>query len=289
MNNMIDIDNEIEIFKRSLKGKAQNTSYNYCVTIRQFLSWVNENGHEDMIEEDVDIDAFEFIIEEFKGELFSEYNYEIKTINCKCDGINAYLKHKNINFHMNREKIQSQSFINDMMTNEELKSIALCAKENGDYRTYALIHSFFYTGARISELLQLKVKDIHKNEVMVKGKGGKYRKLFIPNKMKNILVDYFENHRNDTSPTALFTGERGPTTRSTVNKNLKKYFKILEFDEDKMLTPHVIRHIFTKNLMSKGVSISAIKQLLGHSLTTTDIYGQLSKKELMDILEELEF
>lgn len=286
---MFDIEREIEIFKRSLKSKSQNTVYNYGITLHQFLTWIVENSYEYIFEEDVDKEEIESIAEEYKGKLFSSYNYEIKTINCKFDGINAYFKHKNVDCHINREKIQAQTFINDMLSNEELKAIALCAQENGDYRTYAFVHSFFYTGARISELLQLKVRDLSKNEVMVKGKGGKYRKLFIPNKLKNILIEYSEHYRKDTNAVSLFTGERGAITRSTVNKDLDRYFKMLEYDEEKKLTPHVIRHIFTKNLMSKGVSISAIKQLLGHSLTTTDIYGQLSKKELMDILENLDF
>lgn len=286
---MFDIEQELELFNRSLKSKSTNTSYNYLITVRQFLTWIIENGYEFIFEEDVEKEQLEAIMEEYKGELFSEYNYEIKTINCKCDGINAFFRYKGLNCHIDREKIQNQTFINDMLTNSELKEIALCAKENGDYRTYAIINSFFYTGARISELLQLKVRDLNKNEVMIKGKGGKYRKIFITNKLKDILIEYNEYHRKNTSPTALFTGERGAVTRSTVNKNLDKYFKILDFEEDKKITPHVIRHIFTKNLMSKGVSISAIKQLLGHSLTTTDIYGQLSKKELMEILDNLDF
>lgn len=287
---MFDLENEILLFTKSLKQKSSNTIYNYSITIRQFFNWIVENGYEFIIEdEDVEKEQLQAIVEEYKDELFSSNNYEIKTINCKCDGLNAYFKYKDLNCHIYREKVQSQTFINDMLTNEELKEIANCAKENNDFRTYAIIHSFFYTGARISELLQLKVRDLNKNEVMIKGKGGKYRKLFIPNKLKDILIEYNEYHRRDTSPTALFTGERGALTKSTVNKNFNKYFDILGYDEDKKLTPHVIRHIFTKNLMSKSVSISAIKQLLGHSLTTTDIYGQLSKKELMDILESLDF
>lgn len=286
---MFDIEQELELFNRSLKGKSLNTSYNYLITVRQFLIWIVDNGYEFIFEEEVEKEQLEAIVEEYKGELFSGYNYEIKTINCKCDGLNAFFRYKDLNCHVDREKIQNQTFINDMLTNSELKEIAICAKENGDYRTYAIIHSFFYTGARISELLQLKVRDLNKNEVMIKGKGGKYRKLFITNKLKDILIEYNEHHRKNTNPMALFTGERGAVTRSTVNKNLDKYFKMLEFEEDKKITPHVIRHIFTKNLMSKGVSISAIKQLLGHSLTTTDIYGQLSKKELMDILDNLDF
>ena len=287
---MFDMENEIASFNKSLKQKSTNTAYNYLITLRQFFNWIVENGYEFIIEdEDVEKEQLQAIVEEYKDELFSSNNYEIKTINCKCDGLNAYFKYKELDCHIYREKIQSQTFINDMLTNEELKDIALCAKENNDFRTYAIIHAFFYTGARISELLQLKVRDLNKNEVMIKGKGGKYRKLFIPNKLKDILIEYNDCHRKNTSNSALFTGERGALTKSTVNKNFDKYFNLLGFDQDKKLTPHVIRHIFTKNLMSKGVSISAIRQLLGHSLTTTDIYGQLSKKELMEILESLDF
>lgn len=288
---MNNLEYDLQLFSKFLKGKSENTIYNYCITIRQLYKWLDDNNYiEDVFDdEDVDKDKLEYIFEDFKRDVLSDNDYEIKTINCKCDGINSYLKFKNIDFHVEREKIQSQSFINDMLTNEELKSIAICAKERGDYRTYALIHSLFYTGARISELLQLRVKDTTKSEVMIGGKGKKFRKIFIPDKMRDVLTEYLEHHRLDTDKTALFTGERGALTRTTVNKSLKRYFKILDYDEDKMLTPHVIRHIFTKNLMSKGVSISAIKQLLGHSLTTTDIYGQLSKRELMEILDGLDF
>lgn len=288
---MNNLEYDLQLFSKFLKGKSDNTIYNYCITIRQMYKWLEDNDYIDDVftDEDIDKDRLEYIFEDFKRDILSDNDYEIKTINCKCDGINSFLKFKNIDFHIEREKIQSQSFINDMLTNEELKSIAICAKERGDYRTYALIHSLFYTGARISELLQLRVKDATKSEVMIGGKGKKFRKIFIPDKMREVLIEYLDHHRLDTDKTALFTGERGALTRTTVNKSLKRYFKILDYDEDKMLTPHVIRHIFTKNLMSKGVSISAIKQLLGHSLTTTDIYGQLSKRELMEILDGLDF
>ena len=53
------------------------------------------------------------------------------------------------------------------------------------------------------------------------------------------------------------------------------------------VSPHAIRHLYTKNLVDAGVSYSAIKQLLGHTLTTTDIYMQLSKKELLKIINSI--
>lgn len=286
---MLDTSVEIEQFEKFLKGKASNTKYNYSITARQFLTWIVENNYEYIFEEEVEEEELETIIESYKYNLFSENNYEIKTINCKCDGLNAYFKFKDLDYHIDREKIQNQTFIDDMLSNQELKKIAICAKEDGDYRTYALINTFFYTGARISEVLQLKVTDLNKNEIMIRGKGRKFRKIFINDKLRNILIEYNNNYRKNTSKVALFTGERGPVTRVTINKNFYKYSKLSGYGKDKKLTPHVIRHMFTKNLMSEGVSISAIKQLLGHSLTTTDIYGQLSKKELMDILDNLDF
>ena len=86
----------------------------------------------------------------------------------------------------------------------------------------------------------------------------------------------------------LFTSQRGALTRTAVNKSFDKYSKLVGYNLKERLHPHAIRHLFTQNLMKrKSVSYSAIKQLLGHSLTTTDIYGQLSKSDLLEILDDM--
>lgn len=266
-----DIKNEILDFKNSLEDKSENTIYNYGLDIKQFLIWVDGR----YINKE--------IIDEYNLEVLSQY--EIKTVNRKYNSINAYLQYKGIEYHIKSKKIQTQTLIDDMLTNNDLSRILRQVKKSQDKRAEAIIMTLFYTGARVSEMLQIKLKDISKDEVMIQGKGSKYRKIFIPKRLNKILKDYVSTQRIDNS-VYLFTGERGAITRNTVLTTLKKYAGLSRMKKDKV-SPHAIRHLYTKNLVDAGVSYSAIKQLLGHTLTTTDIYMQLSKKELLKIINNI--
>lgn len=268
----MDLEIELNLYEQYLNDLSKNTIYNYKLDIKHFLKWKDEN-------EIIDID----LIEEYKLELINEF--AIKTVNRKINALNAYLRYKNIDIHIKSEKIQNQTFIDDMLDNEEAKLILFKMKENKDKRAEALFLGLFYTGARVSELLQLKPRNILKDEVTIKGKGSKYRKILVPNRLINVLNEYANNERKDNG-TLLFTGQRGNITRNTVFRILKKYSKLANVDCSKVY-PHAIRHLYAKNLGEKGVSYSAIKQLLGHSLSTTDIYMQLSKKELLEIINSI--
>ena len=261
----MDINFELDNFKKSLKGKSKNTIYNYCLDIKQFLVWLNDKNINDDL------------VEEYKTELIEKY--QIKTVNRKCNSLNAYLQFKDIKHHVKSEKIQEQTLMDDMITNSDISRMLRQIKKANDKRAEALILGLFYTGARVSELLQIKVKDINKDEIMIKGKGSKYRKILIPKNLTIALKEYANIQRLNTSD-YLFTGERGAITRNTVLTVLKKYAGLSRMKKDKV-SPHAIRHLYTKNLIDAGVSYSAIKQLLGHELTTTDTYMQLSKKELL--------
>ncbi|MGL4760436.1 MAG: tyrosine-type recombinase/integrase [Sarcina sp.] len=267
----MDIKLEIEKFEKSLKGKSQNTIYNYCLDIKQFVNWLENR------------ELINDLIEDYKNEIIEKY--QIKTVNRKCNSLNAYLEFKNISYHVKSEKIQTQTLIDDMMTNDDIVRILRQIKKFDDKRAEAIILTLFYTGARVSEMLQIKVKDIGKDEIMIKGKGSKYRKILIPKKLNEALKNYIEQERLDTSE-YVFNGERGRITRNTVLIILKKYAGLSRMKKDKV-SPHAVRHLYTKNLVDLNVSYSAIKQLLGHALTTTDIYMQLSKKELLRIINNI--
>ena len=267
----MDINFELNEFEKSLKNKSKNTIYNYCLDIKQFLIWLNDKNINDEL------------VEEYKNQLME--NYQIKTVNRKCNSLNAYLQFKDIKHHVKSEKIQEQTLIDDMITNSDISRMLRQVKKADDKRAEALILGLFYTGARVSELLQIKVKDINKDEIMIKGKGSKYRKILIPKKLNIALKDYANTQRLNTSE-YLFTGERGAITRNTVLTILKRYAGLSRMKKDKV-SPHAIRHLYTKNLVDGGVSYSAIKQLLGHELTVTDTYMKLSKKELLKIINSI--
>ena len=287
---MENIERELKLYIRSLRGKSDNTKYNYSLDIKQFLAWIENTDSLYIFEEDLSYEEYEDVLEDYKDYLFKEYT-SIKTINRKYNSVNAYLEFKKIPYRIKSEKIQNQTFIDDMLSNEELKEILALVKSKGDIRTYAIICTCFYTGARISEVLQLKVTDIGKDEFTVKGKGSVHRRVLIASKLSEVLKEYYNSGKRKEFQgiNNLFTSERGALTRTAVNRSFDKYSKILGVDIKEKFHPHAIRHSFTKNLMSRGdVSYSAVKQLLGHSLTTTDIYAQLSKRELLNILDDLD-
>lgn len=268
----MDLELELDLYEKYLKDLSKNTKYNYKLDIKHFLNWKHKD---EIIDED--------LLEEYKLELINEF--AIKTVNRKINALNAYLKFKDINIHIKSEKIQNQTFIDDMLDNEEAKLILSKMKERNDKRAEALFLGLFYTGARVSELLQLKPRNISKDEVTIKGKGSKYRKILVPNRLTSVLNEYAIEGRKDNG-SLLFTGQRGNITRNTVFTTLKKYSKLAGVDPAKVY-PHAIRHLYAKNLDNNGVGYSAIKQLLGHSLSTTDIYMQLSKKELLEIINSI--
>lgn len=267
------IENELDNFKNYLIkiDLAINTAYNYTLDIKHFFKWNTQN-------ETLDLE----LINDYKIDLINDYS--IKTVNRRVNALNKYLEFKNVDLHIKSEKIQAQTFIDDMLSNEEASAMLKAMREKNDKRAIALFLGLFYTGARVSELLQLKPRNLSKNEVTIKGKGDKYRKILVPDILNSVLNDYYNNRKYDSDK--LFSGERGAITRSTVLRILKRYAKLANVDKDKVY-PHAIRHLYSKNLASMGVSYSAIKQLLGHSLSTTDIYMQLSKRELLDIINSI--
>ena len=285
-------EKELKLYKRSLRGKSENTKYNYSLDVNQFLDWTEDTDSTYIFEDKLSYEEYEDVFEDYKDFLFEKYT-SIKTVNRKYNAVNAYLEFKKISFRIKSEKIQNQTFIDDMLSNEELKELLSLARQKGDLRTYAIICTCFYTGARISEVLQLKVSHLGKDEFTVKGKGSVHRKVLIAKKLSNVLQEYYDFGRKSDfegkDVDNLFTSQRGALTRTAVNKSFDKYAEVLGYDVKEKFYPHAIRHTFTKNIMSRGdVSYSAVKQLLGHSLTTTDIYAQLSKRELLEILDELD-
>lgn len=270
----MDIEKELVEFQDYLQNFAPNTIYNYALDVKTFLLWCDEEGVDN---------ANKKSILQYKKMITD--NFAIKTVNRKISSFNAYSQFRGLDLRIKSEKIHNQTFIDDMINNEEAREILHKIRENNDKRAEALFLGLFYTGARVSELLQIKLKNVGKNEITIKGKGSKYRKIFVPEKLLESFHDYIETER-EAKGDLLFTGQRGAITRSSVGRILKKYALLADIEVEKVY-PHAIRHLYTKNLVEKGVSYSAIKQLLGHTLSITDVYMQLSKRELLEIVNSI--
>lgn len=153
-----------------------------------------------------------------------------------------------------------------------------------------VIITLFFTGARISECLNLELDDIDfkKKALLIRnGKGNKSRTLPLHPELEFALQNYINRWRVDSNTNKLFLTERsGKLSDVYVNRVLKETVKKLKWD--KKITCHVLRHSFASELVRKNVHIVAVKELLGHaSLKTTSGYAHIQKESVEEAIQKL--
>ena len=146
---------------------------------------------------------------------------------------------------------------------------------------------------RISELSGLNYEDLNleQNEIRVFGKGAKERIVLIPNKTKELLLNYIENVSNLIHKTEhngknpLFINNNGYRLQNqTIRKALKTVVDSIELN--KHVTPHIFRHSFATRLIEKGADLRIVQELLGHqSISNTQIYTHVSMERLKTVYE----
>ena len=142
-------------------------------------------------------------------------------------------------------------------------------------------------GLRISEGLNLKLKDFYTEDLRIMGKGGKIR--VIPIAMEiNIFIKKMikECPYKLKSDNFIFLGKKGGKLKPEIIQRLVKSIRNrLILPEN--TTPHSLRHTFATELLQNSVDLRSIQELLGHSsLSTTQKYTSVNKDHLREILEK---
>jgi len=145
--------------------------------------------------------------------------------------------------------------------------------------------TFYHTGIRLSELINLPLQqiDFHYNQIKVLGKGNKERIIPITSELVRNLQEYLSERMVIPSEfNTLFITEKGKTlSRSRVYKLVK--LNIGKVSTIHKKSPHVLRHTFATHLMNNGAELNAVKELLGHSsLAATQVYTHNSIEKLKD-------
>ena len=160
-------------------------------------------------------------------------------------------------------------------------------------RNRAMLETLYGCGLRVSELVSLRLSDLHFDQEFIKvtGKGDKQRIVPIAEstmKYINIYVLEIRNHLTidlafrDT----VFLNRRGKgLTRAmvfTIIKDLAQRAGI-----HKKVSPHTFRHSFATHLLEHGADLRAIQQMLGHeSITTTEIYTHVETAHLTKVMKQ---
>jgi len=168
--------------------------------------------------------------------------------------------------------------IPSVLSKEEVKKLL----DNLENRKSKLMVSLLYAcGFRVSELLNLKTRDLNFNEkigYVKQGKGRKDRVFNIPEFLFNELKEYIKNKNAEY----VFSGRKGRLTERNLQKIVQKAAK--KAGIQKSVHPHTLRHSFATHLLESGIDIRMIQELLGHAdLSTTQIYTHISNEELKKI------
>ena len=152
----------------------------------------------------------------------------------------------------------------------------------------ALIETLYACGFRVSELINIRLKDVHFEEKMIEciGKGNKQRLVPINDIALNCIYSYIRSIRNNLkikeSENLLFLNYNGKNlTRQYVFLLIKKL--CLRAQIKKNVSPHVIRHSFATHLIENGANLRAVQTMLGHeNVVTTEIYTHINASKIIE-------
>ncbi|HNY15519.1 MAG TPA: tyrosine-type recombinase/integrase, partial [Bacteroidales bacterium] len=157
------------------------------------------------------------------------------------------------------------------------------------HRNKAIIETLYGCGLRVSELVNMRITDVHAAEgfITVTGKGNKQRLVPIGSKALR-EIDNYKVYRNRLpvihDENIIFLNRRGRRlTRSMIFTIIKEL--AARAGIRKTISPHTFRHSFATHLVEGGADLRAVQEMLGHeSILTTEIYTHIDRSFLRDTL-----
>lgn len=262
--------NEFEKYLRK-ENLATNTITSYIWTLDYFLEHYDGITNENLLA--------------YKGYLME--HYKPKTVNLRIQGINKYLEFigKN-NLCLKAVKVQQRNFLENVISNADYMFLKKQLLKDGNKAWYFVVWYLAATGARVSELIQIKIEHVEIGYFDLYSKGGKLRRLYIPKKLRNETLLWLEEINRSSG--FLFVNRFGEriTTRG-ISQQLKNYADKYGLDK-KVVYPHSFRHRYAKNFLDKYNDIALLADLMGHeSIETTRIYLRRTASEQQALVDKI--
>ena len=290
------------------KGASHNTVVSYRDTIKLLLCFAADTLHRSVDALTVEELNMELILA-FLDHLESERGCTANTRNQRLAALRSLFKY--ISRQTPELLLQAHQVCSISMKATEEKTIAYLTSEELSaltgsidqdtalgVRDYALALLLFNTGARVSEIINLKLDDIvlaGSQKINIMAKGKKPRACVLWDDTVKALRAHLElrSPRKDDDAHVFLNAVGDPLTRFGVTHILKKYAAIAE-DEcpsiaAKNITPHVMRHSTAMHLLIIGIEVAMIALWLGHArMETTNKYVECNMDMKRKIIECVE-
>ena len=268
------------------KGLSKNTIYSY---LRDLIAFSNFIGEEYEINQ----------IENINKEHIHLYLKELSKTNCTNSISRKLVSLRMLYIFLVKENIVKENLMSSftlpkrdkklpiILSQEEmieiLDGIIVCDAISS--RNRCMVELLYATGMRISELLNLTLKDLNIKIGFIKviGKGNKERMIPIGSYVGEILEQYINDYRaefNIKNDSLLFFNKHGQRL------SREEFYSILQTIVNstsitKKVSPHTFRHTFATHLLENGADLRSIQELLGHSdISTTTIYTHISNQKI---------
>lgn len=266
------------------KGSSRNTITGYNRDLTQFFLFVQKNFSN--VEEK---DIFNYI---------EKLNEKLKrnSILRKVSALKTFYKFCYLNKEVKKDPtamiktLKREHRLPEILTLKEMKQIVdNCPHTAEGMQNKLIIKILIATGARISETLNLEIKDVENQDyefIKVLGKGSKYRIIPIydslEKEIKNYLTIYRPKLKNANESFKIFPNTR----REKFWKDLKIIAKNAKIEKN--VYPHIFRHSLATILLGNGADIRIVQEILGHvNITTTEIYTHVEKSKLKIIYDNI--
>ena len=214
-------------------------------------------------------------------------SYKPKTVNLRLRAINCYLE------SVGKDKwkqpfirVQQKAFLENVISEADYEYFKTCLKQDDELFWYFVIRFLAATGARVSELIQIKVEHIRLGHLDLYSKGGKLRRIYIPKALQNEALSWLADKQQESG--FIFLNKYGQriTTRG-ISGQLKKLATRYGIDPA-VVYPHSFRHRFAKSFLEKCNDIAFLADLMGHeSIETTRIYLRKTATEQQEIVDTI--
>lgn len=267
------------------KKYSDYTEKNYELDLFKYFEYLDKNNLNYLTVKYKDVSNFTLFL--------AKQNYKSTTINRIDSSIRSFYNYLELEEKINGNPFKAASNLkvpkrlpNYFKYDEYLTMISVIDKDDYEYRNRLILEMLFATGLRVSELSNIKIKniDFSEREIKIMGKGSKERFVFYNKECAIVLDSYLKECRskllNGKDSEYLFINHLGDKLtdrgiRLIIDKIVKKSCI------KSKVSPHTFRHTFATMLLNEGCNIKSVQELLGHSsLGTTGIYTHLTNDEV---------
>ena len=297
-------------YHETIKGQSQRTISEYYLDLRMFLRFMRLVKEEMPYDTPLDAisiksldiefiktititDIFDFLsylANDRQSELSVDPGIGAAARSRKLSAIKSFYKYLTV-----RTKLLTVNPVKDVefpkirkslpkyLTLEESRRLLSSVRGVNEKRDYAILMLFLNCGIRRSELVGLNLSDVYEDRIRVTGKGNKERIVYFGTACKAAIDAYLpERNKKVLSDNRALFGSRDNNRISVtaVHRLVKKHMLAAGLDPSQY-SAHKLRHTAATLMVSNGVDIKTVQEVLGHEhLNTTEIYTHIENTEL---------